>query len=114
MKKLFYVASLCCFIMATQSCSSKKEILNTNLYQGTFYNGNLHCPNTILITKSIENGLPINNSISFYDSVSSKKISNNSVVSFEIINYQINSEQHTAECLWGNYVGTIKYINQIK
>jgi len=74
----------------------------------------MYCPNTIFITKSIENGLPVNNNISFYDSISSKNIPDNSVVSFEIINYQRDSAFHTMECLWGEYVGIIKNIKRIK
>jgi len=111
MKKILFIILLGYFMFVAQNCSEK---VNPNLYQGIFYNGNMYCPNTISITKSVENGLPINHNISFYDSISSKNIPDGSVVTFEIINYQIDLETHTMECSWGEYVGTVKNIKQIK
>jgi hypothetical protein len=86
---------------------------NATLYEGIFINGN-SCQNTVSITKSIHDGLPVNTS--FYvtfvnDSTRVKQLKDREKIVFKIIKYNRDTVGHFANCLWADYDATIELEN---
>ncbi len=107
-KVVFIITIIVISLFSFLSCGK-----NAKLYEGIFINGN-SCQNTVSITKSIHDGLPVNTS--FYvtfvnDSTRVKQLKDREKIVFKIIKYNCDTVGHFANCLWADYDATIELEN---
>lgn len=85
---------------------------DTTLYQGIFTEGGHGggCPNTVTITKSIQDGLAVNTiiKVDFSDTTQLQQLQNGKKIEFRILSYYPDTNTYLAICFMPQYDATIE------
>lgn len=106
---LFVKVSLSLSILLLLSSCHSDITLPNDAYEGIFLKAGTSCPSFIKITSAPKNGMEVGTRFNVYDK---DEFADGTKVWFKVKSYELDTEIHTYNCVWGKYAAVLDEIHK--